>query len=312
MMNSSARHPCHRSGSALIAVLWLVAILSMAAIVTLRVVSFDMEISTSRIHGFLAKLQAENGIAIGSNPAVKPDDPLLHHAGENGDAYDVRIIPEGARFNINALVLRGDKALLRSIFINWGLSQDDADTVADSLGDWVDSDDDVSLRGAEKDWYLQQGRINQPFNRPFYNLDEVRLVRGMDMVEAVRPDWRNWFTIWSGGKLDANEADAELIAAAAEVPVEDAQMVVDQVRGADGVRNTEDDKPFQDIKEVLALLKVDTNMRPDIAQRFTLNDPAVRVESIGHSGDAKRKVTLVLRNRTGKPAVLERTEEIIP
>ncbi len=312
MMNSSARHPCHRSGSALIAVLWLVAILSMAAIVTLRVVSFDMEISTSRIHGFLAKLQAENGIAIGSNPAVKPDDPLLHHAGENGDAYDVRIIPEGARFNINALVLRGDKALLRSIFINWGLSQDDADTVADSLGDWIDSDDDVSLRGAEKDWYLQQGRINQPFNRPFYNLDEVRLVRGMDMVEAVRPDWRNWFTIWSGGKLDANEADAELIAAAAEVPVEDAQMVVDQVRGADGVRNTEDDKPFQDIKEVLALLKVDTNMRPDIAQRFTLNDPAVRVESIGHSGDAKRKVTLVLRNRTGKPAVLERTEEIIP
>src|ERR1035437_3002137 len=176
MMNSSARHPCHRSGSALIAVLWLVAIPSMAAIVTLRVVSFDMEISTSRIHGFLAKLQAENGIAIGSNPAVKPDDPLLHHAGENGDAYDVRIIPEGARFNINALVLRGDKALLRSIFINWGLSQDDADTVADSLGDWVDSDDDVSLRGAEKDWYLQQGRINQPFNRPFYNLDEVRLV----------------------------------------------------------------------------------------------------------------------------------------
>jgi type II secretory pathway component PulK len=312
MMNSSARHPCHRSGSALIAVLWLVAILSMAAIVTLRVVSFDMEISTSRIHGFLAKLQAENGIAIGSNPGVKPDDPLLHHAGENGDAYDVRIIPEGARFNINALVLRGDKALLRSIFINWGLSQDDADTVADSLGDWIDSDDDVSLHGAEKDWYLQQGRINQPFNRPFYNLDEVRLVRGMDMVEAVRPDWRNWFTIWSGGKLDANEADAELIAAAAEVPVEDAQMVVDQVRGPDGVRNTEDDKPFQDIKEVLALLKVDTNMRPDIAQRFTLNDPAVRVESIGHSGDAKRKVTLVLRNRTGKPAVLERTEEIIP
>jgi general secretion pathway protein K len=312
MMNSSTRHPCHRSGSALIAVLWLVAILSMAAIVTLRVVSFDMEISTSRIHGFLAKLQAENGIAIGSNPAVKPDDPLLHHAGENGDAYDVRIIPEGARFNINALVLRGDKALLRSIFINWGLSQDDADTVADSLGDWIDSDDDVSLRGAEKDWYLQQGRINQPFNRPFYNLDEVRLVRGMDMVEAVRPDWRNWFTIWSGGKLDANEADAELIAAAAEVPVEDAQMVVDQVRGADGVRNTEDDKPFQKIEEVLALLKVDTNMRPDIAQRFTLNDPAVRVESIGRSGDAKRKVTLVLRNRTGKPAVLERTEEIIP
>jgi len=59
----------------------------------------------------------------------------------------------------------------------------------------------VELNGAEKKYYEGEGRINQPFNRPFYNIDEMALVRGMDLVEAVRPDWRNWFTIWSAGPL---------------------------------------------------------------------------------------------------------------
>ena len=104
------------------------------------------------------------------------------------------------------------------MFIDWGLELEDAQEIADALTDWVDADDDVALNGAEKDDYEKAGRINQPFNRPFYDLSEVRLVRGMDLVEAVRPDWRNWFTIWSGGALDLNEAPAELIAAAAEMP----------------------------------------------------------------------------------------------
>ena len=80
------------------------------------------------------------------------------------------------------------------------------------------------------------GRINQPFNRPFYDIKEVRLVRGMDMVEAVRPDWQQWFTVWSGGALDLNEASAELIAAAAECSVEQAGIIPQTVSGVDGQR----------------------------------------------------------------------------
>ncbi len=312
-MKANARHfSSHRPGSALLAVLWLIAILSMAAMVTLRVVSFDMEVATMQVHGFEARQMAETGLAIGCNPNIRRNDPLLHYVADNGDSYDVRIVPEGARFNMNAILLRGDKSLLNSIFTSWGLSVDDSNMVTDSLSDWISTTGAVSANGAGADWYLAQGRFNQPFNRPFYNLDEIRLVRGMDLVEAVRPDWRNWFTIWSSGKLDANEAEAELIAAAAEVPVADAQMIPDQVRGPDGIRDTDDDVPFQKIADVLALLKVDTSIRPDILARFTLNDPAVRVESIGQSGGAKRKISLILRNRTGVPAVIERIEEIIP
>ena len=294
------------------AVLWLIAILAMACMTALRVISFDMELASAKIHGSRARQIAEMGIAVGSNPLVKRSDPLLRQmGGDSGEGFEVRVVSEGGRFNINAILLSEDKALLSSIFADWGLEIDQAQEVVDALSDWVDADDNVSLNGAEKKDYESAGRINQPFNRPFYDLSEVRLVRGMDLVETVRPDWREWFTIWSGGGLDLNEASPELIAAA-ECPVEQADIIPEMVRGPDGTRDTLDDVPFQNPAAALDLLGIDVNGRPDLAKRFTVNDSTTRIESIGQAEGAKRKITVIVRNRAGKPALLERTEEIIP
>jgi general secretion pathway protein K len=302
-----------RRGAALLAVIWLIAILALATMTALRVISFDMDIASAKIHGSRARHIAEMGIAIGSNPVVKRADPILRQVdGETGEGFEVRVISEGSRFNINAILLKDDTALLRSMFIEWGLELDDAQAVTDALLDWVDGNDEVLLNGAELEQYLEIGRINQPFNRPFYDLSEMRLVIGMDLVEAVRPDWREWFTIWSGGALDLNDAPAELIAAAAEVRVEEADIIPETVRGTDGLRDTEDDVPFENAAAALALLGIDLNARPDIANRFTVNDATTRIESIGRTEGASRKITVIVRNRTGKPALLERTEEIIP
>jgi len=300
-------------GAALMAVLWLIAILAMACMATLRVISFDMEIATAKIHGSRARQVAEMGIAVGSNPAVKRSDPLLHRQGSEGaERYDATVTSEDGRFNINYLV-QNDKPLLLSIFVGWGLQPNDALKVIDALSDWIDADDDESLNGAEKKYYEAEGRINQPFNRPFYHLDEARLVHGMDQIEALRPDWRNWFSVWSSGKLDLNEASAELIAAAAEVPVEQAQIIPQNVRGEDDQRDTIDDMPFRDPSAAIALLGVDPQ-RPDINSRFTANfaDGTTRIESIGTAEGAKYKITVILKNRNNEPVLLERTEEIIP
>ena len=299
-------------GAALMAVLWLIAILAMACMATLRVISFDMEIASAKIHGSRARQAAEMGIAIGSNRAIKRSDPLLHRQGSEGERYDATVISEDGRFSINSLV-QNDKPLLLSIFVGWGLQPDDASEVIDALSDWIDADDNESLNGAEIKYYEAEGRINQPFNRPFYHLDEARLVRGMDQIEALRPDWRNWFSVWSSGKLDLNEASAELIAAAAEVPVEQAQIIPQTVRGEDDQRDTLDDLPFSDPSAAIALLGVDPQ-RPDINSRFTANfaDGTTRIESIGSAEGAKYKITVILKNRANEPVLLERTEEIIP
>lgn len=302
-----------RNGFALIAVLWLIAILSLAAITTLRVISFDMQLAAAKIHGSRAFQLAEMGIAIGSNPAVERDDPLLHRFDEaNNEEVHVTITTEGARFNINSLVLAEDKTLLRNILIHWGLDLDSAQALTDAFTDWVDADDEMALNGAEVESYEKLGRLNQPFNRPFYDIEEMALVVGMDQVEQLRPDWRNWFTVWSGGTLDLNEADAELIAVAAEVTPELASIIPETVRGMDDIRDTEDDVPFKDAMSALSLLGIGGETGQVIAQRFTVDDTTTRISSTARSGDSTRRITAIVRNRTGKPALLDRTTEIVP
>lgn len=304
-----------RRGAALMAVLWLIAILSVVCIVTLRLVAFDIDVASATIHGARARQLAEMGVAVGSHPMVKRHDPLLMMQRQSGgvaEGYQVHLTSEGARFNINAIVLRRDTDLLHAIFAHWGLEFQEASALIDALIDWADADDQRALLGAEKEDYDKAGRLNQPFNRPFYDLDEVRLVRGMDRVEALRPDWRRWFTLWSSGQLDLNDADPEFLAVAAECPIEQASLVSEAVCGRDGIRDTQDDVPYQNPAPALELLGINPNLPSGLGDRFTVNDPTVRIESIGQAGAAKRKITVILRNRTGKPALLERLEEIIP
>lgn len=302
-----------RRGAALMIVLWLIAVLAMASLTALRVISFDMDIAASTIHGARARHLAEMGVAVASNPVIERDDPLLFYQDEEeNEGYEVRLRSEGGRFNINALLGSRDTDLLLNLFGNWEMPLEEAEALVDALTDWIDSDDEVSIHGAEVEDYEQMGRINQPFNRPFYDLDEMRLVRGMDRLEALAPDWRNWFTVWSGGPLDLNEASAEFIAIAAECSVEQALLVTESIDGEDGLRDTDDDVPFRDVGSALVLLGIGPTLNPLLSKRFTVNDPTTRIESIGRVGEARRRITVILRNRTGKPALLARTEEILP
>jgi len=300
-------------GSALVAVFWIMAVLSLAVFAAVRVVYHDADVAASQINGFEALQVAERGIAVAVNPVVKKMDPiLLWEDAERDLSYRVRITSEAARFNINVILMRKDKALLTDIFTDWGMDLQDAQALVDNLIDWVDAGDLIELNGAEIDWYESQGRVNHPFNRPFYNLDEMRLVKDMQLLERVKPNWKKWFTIWSNGKLDVNEAEPELIAAAAEVSIDKAEDLVEHVLGPDRERNTEDDQRFQNLTEALSLLGVSDFQQPVVTPRLTTSDTTTRIISDGRAGTIKRRITLILRSRTGQPAILERKEEIIP
>ena len=274
---------------------------------------------TSQTHGSRARHLAEMGIAVAANPVVEPDDPMLRQVFENGlESFEAQIRSEASRFNINVLLLpRGDtgeveKGLMREILARWGMDLDEASEVVDALVDWVDTNELEELNGAEFEYYEDLGYLNRPYNRPFFNLDEVRLVRGWDRVERLNPDWQDWFTVWSAGGLDVNEAHPALLAAAAEVDEVEAGALRDRVVGPDGIRYTEDDLPFQTPQEALDLLGLPDIQVELVLPRLTANDQTSRIESVGQSGDIKRRITLILRNRTGRPAILERREEVVP
>ncbi|NNM30225.1 MAG: hypothetical protein HKO57_11950, partial [Akkermansiaceae bacterium] len=186
-----------KDGSALVAVFWIMSILSLAVFTSVRLLYYELDLVTAQVHGARARHLAEMGIAISANPVVEAGDPVLHWEFEGGrEGFDAQIRSEAGRFNINYLLMKvpggvaRDKPLLRLIFEEWGADIEEAQEVVDALVDWTDGDDFTELNGAEFAHYEELGYLNRPYNRPFYSLDEMRLVRGMDFIEALNPNWR--------------------------------------------------------------------------------------------------------------------------
>lgn len=304
----------------MVAVFWLLSILGVALFSVITLVKFESDLVSSLTQGTRARHLAEMGIAVGANPVVERDDPLLRQVMEGGfEGFNCKIESEADKIDINFLVTNqnanaDDKSWLRELFYDWGMELEDAQALADALVDWVDAGDTEELNGAEAAYYENLGFLDRPFNRPFYSLQEMRFVRGMDLLERVNPNWQDWFTVWTQSGLDVNEASAERLAAVLNVSIEDAEIVPETVRGADGILGTEDDQPYQDA-QVAAGPDGAIFMTPEDfdqnGHRITANSPTTRIESTGWSGNVKRRVTLIIRNREGNPSLLERREEIV-
>ncbi|MDG2125589.1 MAG: type II secretion system protein GspK [Verrucomicrobiales bacterium] len=307
----SAVYRRRESGAAMIIVFWLVALLSLVIFTTVRVVKNDTDIMISQKKAFRATQLAEMGIAIGTNPVTKETDfALLNQRISDDESFEVRLKGEGGKFNINSILQQQDRDLLLHMFTEWGLEQEEVDSLIDALIDWVDADEQELLNGAEFEYYEELGFLNYPFNRPFYSVDEMRLVRGMEMVILLKPNWKDFFTIYSGGRLDLNEANAEAISLATKADIEDAQELVETRWGADGIEDTEDDEAakLSSLGQAMAILGLTPDTEIFLNQRLTLNDATVRIESVGTIGDFRKKIVVVVRNRNNRPEILTREE----
>jgi general secretion pathway protein K len=328
---------CQR-GAALIAVLFVIAVLSLILATTAVLVQSDTDLATTQKKSFRAMQVAEMGLAIAANPVVKKTDvKLLNQTLPDGDAFSVKIKGEGGKFNINILIQSAktdpgeSRQFLEILFAAMGVSDNEQrNLLIDNLINWVDEDDvpEGDKDTFEKEKYEALGFYNYPFNRPFYNLDEMLLVRGMEGLPGLCPRWRDYFTIYSAGKLDVNEASAELLAIASLPDIraaqtffeqqftaqeegrdpshrlEEAQEVVEMRWGKDGIEDTEDDEKLD-----VATVATSLGLEPEIANlRMTNQDTTTRIESTALVGDFRKRIVLVLRNRTNNPQILVREE----
>lgn len=320
MIFSHQKQASFSKGSTLIAVFWLMSILGLALFSTITLVKFESDLAASQTGGTRARHFAEMGIAVGANPVVQRDDPLLRQIFEGGTAgFDCEIGSEADKFDINLLLSNqdpniDDKGFLRELFYDWGMELEDAQDLVDALIDWIDAGDLEELNGAEAPYYEERGYLDRPFNRPFYSLAEMRFVKGMNLLEQANPNWQDFFTVWTQTGLDVNDASAEMLSLALNIPFEDADLVVETVAGLDGIRGTEDDAPFQGPQAAFGpsgLVFMSEDEFYLVGHRITANSPTVRLRSTGWSGDVKRRITLIIRNREGNPTLLERREEIV-
>jgi general secretion pathway protein K len=292
-------------GSALLLVLWATVMLSVMIMGVVQLVDFDLDDSIGRQKNARARQLAESGLALGIHPEVEFHDPVLKQTLSGAERIEVKVSSEGARLNINRLLGRNDRELLRRIFDEWGVDDSTSSQLLDCLADWADADDLKRLNGAERSDYEKRGVASAPKNRPFWSLEEMAMVSGMEKLEEVKPNWRDYFTIWGDGRLDINEASAELIQLVCEVNILQAEALVKRRWGPDGEEGTEDDLRFTDVEEVRRTLALPQTTFERIDQRITIQENVRRIESTGVVGNHRYQIILVALRNANPPQYLE-------
>jgi type II secretory pathway component PulK len=291
-------HAPRRQGSALIAVFWMIAVMGMVLLAGAKALDADARSTRELRSRTYAMRLAQMGLEVGRHPVIQMDDPLLHYQSPEGGGYDVRLTTEEARLNINVLLTQGDQVLLPRLFASWGMKPEFSTALLDALRDWVDEDDKTRLNGAERRDYQKAGLDGLPYNRPFREVEEMLLVRGMEQVNQARPDWRDWFTVLGDGRVDVNEARPELIALIANVPRERLTPLLSLRAGKDGVLRTRDDNRLSSPVQVAQLLGVYQPQTVEILTRWLqFRGPIKRLESTGYFGDVRRRLVLIVQNQ---------------
>ncbi|MGA7538948.1 MAG: hypothetical protein WBW93_09280 [Steroidobacteraceae bacterium] len=176
------KHPPRRAelGIALIAVLWLLASLTMIAVLVaalslnhLRAVQAmggavqtdsvaDSAIRIALLH--LAASEQRGSWAVPQSRQIELLDRVV----------SLKIDLENGRLDLNT----GDKQLLFALFAANGWSQSDAKAFVARIRDWTDPADAATEGGAELRQYLAAGRDYGPRNAPFESVSELRQVLG--------------------------------------------------------------------------------------------------------------------------------------
>ncbi|MEQ1840366.1 MAG: hypothetical protein ABL994_08155 [Verrucomicrobiales bacterium] len=291
-------------GAALVAILWVIAILSIAVFSATQFLFVGVESESNADASFRAETLAERGIALAAHPQMERGDPVLVQILNERESFEARISSEGARLNLNTLLANHerDRIVLEELFYQWGMRRDEAVDLVDNLVDWVDEDDLPTSIGAERGYYLSVDRPNHPFNRAFVYLEEALLVKDFATLTRLNPDWMDSFTLLSQGPLDLNEAPPELVSVACQCSFEAARLFVQTRNGLDGLDGTEDDLRFRETEEAMALLGLPGDGSDAVLGRVSISDSVQRLISVGRYGtvSVESSVTLTAKNESGK------------
>jgi type II secretory pathway component PulK len=289
-----------RRGSALILVLWCLILLGIAVFGVVEMVELSVEHTSGAEARVQARALALSGLAFGLEPQLLKDDPLLAQKTAPGESFAVTIQSEGARLNLNYVLMSGHREILVNLFTQWGLKLDEADRAADCLYDWITPGDLRSLNGAKANDYAAAGLTQRPTGQPFASFDEVELVMGMDAVEKARSNWQDSFTLWSNGPLNVNEAPAQLIAAVFGLDPQRVEVFTEARNGRDGIAGTADDVPVTSLSTLQGQLAISPLAMQALASEVSLSDPTRRVESVGQA-EGRRVIISVVTHLNTSP-----------
>ncbi|HEV2146395.1 MAG TPA: helix-hairpin-helix domain-containing protein [Longimicrobiaceae bacterium] len=206
-----------RRGFALIAILWVLLLVSALALDFQTVVQGDRRLAVSARADARGRWAARAGlargvaaldellasdtatVALGSTRfAVLP--PLSFEL--EGVEGVVTVVDARSRVHLN---LAGPEELT-ALFEGIGYSGPDAATLTDQILDWRDADGLRRLRGAERAEYAALGPRPGPGNAPFLELEELQRVSAVSpaVYQRIAP----YLTVAGDGRINLNNASA--------------------------------------------------------------------------------------------------------
>lgn len=260
-------------GSVLVAVLWLLAMLSVFSWAVARQASQELLFGQwvrERVMGrALVRAAVQRVILELQQDKFKTFDALNENWASNMDAFkdvpvgggrfsvicpqDDEIVygacDESARISINY----ADEQLLTNTLrtADPKLEEAKAKEIAQAIIDWRDKDTNPLADGVESDYYEETETPYYARNNDFQSVDELSMVKGMtpELLQKLRP----LVTVYSGGVVNFNTAPHAVLMALGLTDMH-AKKVIDFRRGADGKAGTSDDEVFQDIGQITPLI----------------------------------------------------------
>src|SRR4029450_995245 len=287
-----------RGGAALLLALWALFLLSAMVISWTLDINSRFAVSGNASRVLDAEAMASSCADLALHPLIKPDSANLHRQMDNQEGYDVQIIGECGRLNLNLLAPGGAEnrplvEILRQYLSLKGIELNDVDTMVDSLVDWMSPPGLHRLNACpESDDY-------QPAHAALTSVDDLKKICGWAEFTS-NPGWDEDFTLSNcGGVLDLGWASRDMLRALVQSLGIGGEDRVDQFlqlrRGSDGIDGTADDGQL-DMPTARRTLGFPGGEPPQIGG-LTLglkNTFVFRVTSVGKSGDVTRTVQMIV------------------
>jgi hypothetical protein len=303
-----------RGGAALMLALWALFLLSAMIISWALDINSRLAVSGNSSRVLDAEAMASSGADLALHPLIKPDSANLHRQIDNQQGYDVQIVGECGRLNLNLLAPGGVEnrplvEILRQYLALKGIELNNADSMVDSLLDWM------SPPGLHRLNACPESDAYQPAHTALTSLDDLKKICGWAEFTS-KPGWDQDFTLSNcGGVLDLGWASRDVLRALVQSLGVSGDDRVDQFlqlrRGTDGIDGTADDG-LVDMPTALRTLGFPAQQSQQSPQLTGLNlglknTLVFRVTSVGKSGDVTRTVQMIVSKggaAGGRPQVM--------
>jgi general secretion pathway protein K len=269
------------------------------------------------------------GVGAETNSALMGLDLNNYPVGEG--TVSIKIIDLERRVNVNTALQQ--PLLIQQVLTSQGADAGDLSAVADSILDWIDTDDATRPAGAESDTY--QG-MNPPYyakNAPIDNLSELLLIKGVTLpmfkggaatnsmgaafqrhklgfgnAPGQEPIYnfglQDVMTPFSSGKININTADLNVLQLIPGMDTLSAENIIKFRAGPDGQEGTEDDTPFMN-PGMLNAAGVDPRAAQQIGQYITTKSTTFEVHVTAQIGGLSKEYVGVIYRGGPNPQTVE-------